>query len=109
MRLFARLGLQQKLAIALVLFGVVPLIGLCAGYSIWIKPRIQAQSFAAFEMDTVALGAVLNAEIYDRMMSLESAIIGHPSARKAEFWRSRTRTARSPTFSTATCASASTG
>jgi methyl-accepting chemotaxis protein len=88
MRLPAQLGLQQKLAAILTLFGVVPLVAVFIGYSASIKPRIQAQSFATFEVDSVSLGAVLNREILDRMMSLEAAIIGHPSAQKSELWRS---------------------
>jgi methyl-accepting chemotaxis protein len=83
------LGLQQKLAATLVLFGLLPVLLLFIGYTTLIKPRIHAQSFAAFEMDTISLGAVINREILDRIMSLEGAMIGHPSALRTEFWRDR--------------------
>ena len=83
------LGLRGKLALILVVFGILPLLTMLAGYSIWLKPRIKAQSFAAFQMDAISLGATINRELLERITNLEAAMIGHPSALRAENWYRR--------------------
>jgi methyl-accepting chemotaxis protein len=80
-------GLRGKLAAMLILFSTLPLLAILAGYFAEIRPRVQALSYSSLQANAVSLGATFNRELVERMKNLEAAVVGHPSALRAENWR----------------------
>ena len=81
------LGLREKIAVAFVAFGVLPMALLLVVYMTVITPKLRDQSYASFRVDALEFGAVINRMIGERIRNVVAGASAHPVALDPANWK----------------------